>query len=351
MTSEPGTAPRRPTLDDVARRASVSTPTVSKVLNGHGDVAEATRSRVLEAVSELSYTRRPPRRLADRLVVEVMVDRLATPYGVAVLEAVVLAAEELDVDVQVSRFGRTGADGRRLSPRAWAARLRESGCAGAIVLTAALDPERAAALARAHIPAVAVDPLVRTTAGVPSVGSTSWAGGYAAAEHLLDLGHRDIAVVGGRPESRAAAARVHGVRAACAAAGVALDETLVAFVGFEHDAARATASAWFRDARRPTGIVTADDTQAMGVIEAARAAGLGVPEDLSVVGYDDTFLASWATPPLTTIRQPIAEIGRVALRTVLTLARGREPDATHVELATELVVRASTAPPRPGPPA
>lgn len=338
--------PSRVTLQQVAAHAGVSPATVSKVLNMHGDVSAATRARVREVVEELGYRPRTSHRPATSPVIEVKMDRFYPVHEAAILDSIVRTAEELDVDLQVSRIASQDATGRPLSARAWVKRLRRSGSAGLIVLAAELDSSQLAALARERIPVVAIDPMEGTFADAPSVTGTNWAGGYAAAEHLISLGHREIGVIGGRPESVAAVTRVHGARAACQAAGLALDEARVELAGFGHDAGVVTAQRWFSDGIGVTGIVTGNDTQAMGVIEVARQHGLRVPEDLSVVGYDDTYLASWSTPPLTTIRQPLAEIGRVALKNVLALVEGRAPDASHVELATELVVRGSTAPPR-----
>ena len=341
-------APRatRVTLRQVAANAGVSPATVSKVLNMHDDVSAATRARVRQAVETLGYRPRTSHRPEASPVIEVKMDRFYPVHEAAVLDSIVRTAEELDVDLQVSRIASQDASGRPLSARAWVRRMRRSGSAGLIVLAAELDASQVAALARERIPVVAIDPM-EGTSGTPSVTGTNWAGGYAAAEHLIALGHREIGVIGGRPESVAAVTRMHGARAACQAAGLTLQDERVELAGFGHDAGVAVAQRWFADGIGVTGIVTGNDTQAMGVIEVARQHGLRVPEDLSVVGYDDTYLASWSTPPLTTIRQPLAEIGRVALKNVLALAEGRAPDATHVELATELVVRGSTAPPKP----
>lgn len=348
MTSDVATAAvpgRRPTLGDIARRASVSTPTVSKVLNGHSDISPETRLRVQRVVDELGYIRRPARGPVAPTSIEVMVDQLVSPYANEILAGITLAAENLDVDVVVSRFTRTASGAGRLSPDAWARRLSQRGRAGAIVLTAELSREHLDGLGQEHLPVVVIDPLDHTGAEVPSVGSTNWAGGYAATEHLLQLGHRRIGALGGRRESVAAAARIHGFRAACASAGVAVDESLVEFVGFDFESGLSAAAKWLARPDRPTAIVAASDTQALGIAAAAGSIGLRIPHELSVVGYDDTAVAAWAAPALTTVRQPLQEMGRVALRNLLELAAGRALDAPHLEVATQLVVRDSTAPP------
>lgn len=342
----PSRARRRPTVGDVAAAAAVSTPTVSKVLNGHTDVSSETRQRVLDAVDELGYVRRTPRMAVVRRSIEVMADQLSTPYAMEVLRGITDCAESLDVDVVVSRFHRAAPDTGWLAPGDWARRLSATSRTGAIILTAQLSPEHVAGLSQEHLPVVVIDPLNLTNPDVPSVGSTNFTGGMSATEHLVGLGHQHIAAIGGKPDSIAATSRVHGFRAALASAGLPIDESLVEFTGYDYDSGFAVADRWFRRGARPTAIFAASDTQAMGVLEAARQHGLDVPGDLSVVGYDDTYLAGWSTPPLTAVRQPLWEMGRVALTTVLSLATGEEPVSRHIELATELVVRGSTAPPR-----
>lgn len=339
--SNPSTG-RRPTLGDVAERAAVSAPTVSKVLNGHTDVSVATRKRVQQVIDELGYVRRQARGAPGTSGVEVMVDRIVTPYAAEILGGVTHAAESVEADVVVGRFHRSGPDQTPLAPEAWARRLASRGRSGAIVLTAHLSPGYVRELHQEHLPVVVVDPLDLTNPEVPSVGSTNWAGAFAAAEHLLGLGHRRIGAIGGRQDSIAANARISGYRAALSAAGIAAGEEQVEFAGFDFDSGQDVARRWLDGPERPTAIVAASDTQALGVLSAAAQQGLRVPEDLSVVGYDDTHVARWSIPALTTVRQPLHEMGRVALRMVLDLAQGIPINARHIELATELIVRNST---------
>lgn len=334
---------RRPTLTAVAERAGVSIATASKVLNRH-DVAPATRERVEAAVAELGYRSPGARRVAVRRTVEFLVDKLDSPYAMEVLRGVTLAAEEADVDVTVSRLRRGGGD-RPESATTWTRRLVSARRTGAIVVTGQVTGTTYASIARARLPVVVVDPLHLTTPELVSVGSTNWTGGRTATEHLLDLGHTRIAMIGGPEVSISAVARVDGYRSACQRAGVPVDPALVRHVAFDHDAARQAADTLLRLPDPPTAVVASSDAQALGVLEAARVLGVVVPRDLSVVGYDDTYVAAWTNPPLTSVHQPLHDIGRVALRTVVAMAEGRVPDAHHIELATSLVVRCSTAPP------
>lgn len=337
---------RRPTLSDVAHHAQVSVPTVSKVINDQPDVSEETRQRVHRAVEELGYVRRPSKSGATGLSIEVMVDEIVTPYAAEILGGVTSAGEAVDADIVVGRFHRSGPDRTSLTPDAWARRLVSRGRTGAIVLTAHLGPSYVNELTQEHLPVVVVDPLDLTNAEVPSVGSTNWAGGVAATEHLLALGHRRIGALSGPRESIAARARLSGYRSALGAAGLTREQAQVQFAGFDFESGREVAHRWLSGVDRPTAIVAASDTQAMGVIAAAARLGLRVPDDLSVVGYDDTHVAGWTIPELTTVRQPLQEMGRVALQMVLDLSQGRSLVSQHIELATELVVRRSTSHPR-----
>jgi LacI family transcriptional regulator len=342
MTKKTGTA--RPNLSAVAAHAGVSTATASKVVNGRPDVAEDTRERVEAAITELGY--RGPARSTTAHTVELMVDVLNTTYATQILRGVVLAAEELGIDVVVGRVRRRSPRGVMESSAAWAQRLAAAERIGAVVLTSGLGPDVYGSLARARVPVVVIDPLDFGQAGVVSVGSTNWLGGRSAAEHLVGLGHQHIAVIAGPTESISAVARLDGFLSLCRQKGVQVDPDLVRTIRFDHDQAVQVAEEWFRRPDPPTAIFAGSDAQAMGVLEAARRTGLRVPEDVSLVAYDDTPLASWANPPLTAVRQPLEEIGRRALLTVQQLHAGHAVDSHHIEIATTLVVRDSTAEPR-----
>ncbi|MEU4361177.1 LacI family DNA-binding transcriptional regulator [Promicromonospora sp. NPDC023987] len=339
-----GTRTARPNLSAVAAHAGVSTATASKVVNGRPDVAEGTRERVETAITELGY--RGPSRVSAARAVELMVDIVDTTYATQILRGVVLSAEELGIDVVVGRVRRTSPRGVLESSAAWAQRLAAAERIGAIVLTSGLGPDVHGTLARARVPIVVIDPLDFAQAGVVSVGSTNWLGGRSAAEHLVGLGHQHIGVIAGPAESISAVARLDGFLSCCRQRGVEVEPDLVRPIRFDHDQAVQVAQEWFRRPDPPTAIFAGSDAQAMGVLEAARRTGLLVPEDVSLVAYDDTPIASWANPPLTAVRQPLEEIGRRALLTVQQLHAGDPVDSHHIEIATTLVVRDSTAPPR-----
>jgi LacI family transcriptional regulator len=198
------------------------------------------------------------------------------------------------------------------------------------------------ALARARLPLVVIDPLSLPRREVTSVGTTNFSGGLAATEHLLSLGHSRIAYLGADAGTYNQA-RMHGYRAALETAGVSVPSEYIRLGSWHYEAGVTGGAVLLSVDPRPTAVFAATDESAAGVVEAARLKGLRVPQDLSVVGFDDTPIARLLAPPLTTVRQPLREMGQVALRTALRLAAGEQLDSHHVELATELVVRSSTA--------
>jgi LacI family transcriptional regulator len=227
----------------------------------------------------------------------------------------------------------------------WARDLVSAGRRAIIAVTSVYTTAHLNELARSGLPLVVLDPLHLPDSRVHSVGSTNFAGGLAATQHLLSLGHRRVAYIGGPAMAVCNQARMHGYRAAMEAEGAQVPDAYVRPGEFTYGTGLLGATALLGLQEPPTAIFAGNDEIAIGVIEAARTRGLRVPEDLSVVGFDDTSLAEMASPPLTTVRQPLREMGGAALRTALRLANGEKVESHHIELATELVVRASTAPP------
>jgi LacI family transcriptional regulator len=188
-------------------------------------------------------------------------------------------------------------------------------------------------------------PRVRIDDRVPTVSAAHSAGAVQATRHLLDLGHRRVAAITGPPGWLATEERLRGYHAALAAGGALPDPDLVVASNFDVRGGREAADSLLDRADRPTAIFAFNDPLAIGALHAALARGLRVPEDLSIVGFDDTTEAELVTPGLTTVRQPLAEMGRMAV-SLLTRMLGDQPlEALHVELATKLVVRGSTGPP------
>jgi LacI family transcriptional regulator len=342
MASQPAAekaGTRAVTLAVIAKAAGVSLPTVSKVIRGRPDVAPETRQAIERLLAEYGYVPRATRRRAPkRRTLDLAFDALGSAYGLELINGVVTAAAEAGVDVVV---GLTPDEPRGIQ---WAQRLTDAGRMGVISVTSSITAEQVTHFRRAGIPLVVIDPD-DVPEGVPSIGATNWLGGLTATEHLLELGHRRVATITGRPTALCARARLHGYRAALEEAKIPPDPKLVRQGDFGFDLARREALELLALPDRPTAIFAANDYQAFGVVEAARICGLRVPEDLSVVGFDDVAISRWAAPPLTTIHQPLVKMGRVACQTLLAMAAGERPESDRIELATHLVVRDSTAPP------
>ncbi|MFD5538059.1 LacI family DNA-binding transcriptional regulator [Streptomyces sp. NPDC127079] len=332
----------RTTLTGIAEAAGVSVATVSKVVNGHSDVAPQTRARIERLLVKHAYVARGPRGAQSPVrTVDLTFDQLANPDNLVIIQGVTEAAAEAGVDVAISTApdDPVGA--------AWTRKITNAGREGVILVTSELTPQQRAQFARADIPLVLIDLTNVPDESVPSIGATNFYGGMSAAHHLLKLGHRRIAMIEGRHDAVSNTARLHGYQAALAGAGITADPRLIKPGASRFQTAYQTATGLFAQEDPPTAVLAATDLAAFGVIETARMHGLRVPGDVSVVGFDDTPAADTCAPPLTTVRQPFGEIGRAALRTLLRLA-AREPlDSHRVELATQLVVRASTAPPSP----
>jgi LacI family xylobiose transport system transcriptional regulator len=235
----------------------------------------------------------------------------------------------------------------RLTPgRTWADQVVARRPHGVILVLSGLDEGQRALLTSRNIPYVVMDPAGDPGADEPSIGATNWQGGLAATRHLVELGHRRIGAISGPSRMMCSRARVDGYRAALETAGVPFDPHLIKTGDFHHEAGYRLGLELLRRPDRPTAIFAGNDLQAVGIYEAARELGLRIPEDLSVVGFDDVPVARWVGPPLTTVRQPLMEMGEAAARMVLGLGREEQPSAgTRVELATSLVERSSTAPP------
>jgi len=330
-------APTRPTLEAIARDASVSLSTVSKVLNGRPGVSAATRRRVEELLHDTGYARRGVD--AERgETVELVLENLASEWSVEVIRGVERVSRENGLAMTLSTIGDHHAVGDELITGV----LRRKPVA--IVLQFSnLTADHRRQLRTRNIPFVVVDPAGDPPPDVPAIGATNWAGGVAATRHLLALGHTRIAAIGGPPDLLCSRARLAGYESALQEAGLRVParsgEGGFARADGEREGRRLLGAA-----DRPTGIVCANDMQALGVYDAAFALGLDVPRDVSVVGFDDAPSASWARPPLTTVRQPLQEMAEEATRLALRLRAG-EGGNTRLELATALVERGSTAPP------
>lgn len=332
MTTAPDA---RATLATIAAAAGVSLPTVSKVINGKADVAAGTRARVQQLLAEHNYLPVGSRRPGNDLLVDLVFTALDSPWAVEILRGVTDSG--LEIVVSAMAGGPKGS---------WVQRLVQSGRRGAILVSSAMTSAERRIIERARLPLVVIDPVDMPGPEVPSVGATNWAGGLAATQHLLALGHTRIAMIGGPPSYLCSRARIDGYRAALEQVGIACDPALIRHGDFHHEGGYRETQVLLGLPDRPTAVFAGSDEHALGAIEAARVAGLAVPDDLSVVGFDDLPVARWSSPPLTTIRQPLSDMGRAAGRMLRQLMDDQPLESQRVELATALISRASTAAPR-----
>lgn len=338
-SASPGGEPL--TIAQIADRAGVSIATVSKVVNGRDNVAPETRELVEDLIRRHGYRRRK-RPLKSNPLVEVVFHELRGLYPIEVVNGVTRAARRHRLGVVVSELG-----GRHAPGRGWVEDVLARRPLGVIAVFTELADEQRERLRTRGVPLVLVDPAEDPGPEAASVGASNWNGGLRATTHLLSLGHRRIAAITGPPRLLSARARLDGYRAAMDLAGAPVDPALVRVSDYRVESARRHAVELLRLSDPPTAIIAGDDGGALGVYQAAAAARLRIPEDLSVVGYDDLPMASWSIPPLTTVRQPLLEMAAAATDMVIALAREEPLPRRRVELATELLVRDSTAPPAP----
>lgn len=325
-------------MSDVALAAGVSVATVSKVVNGRYGVSASTLARVQEVIAEMGYeTSLGARSLRSHRtnVLGILVAEFE-PFSTELLKGASAAVAATGYELLAYSGGGGTADVGW--ERRYLSRLSGTLVDGAIIVTpTVLDADPG-------VPVVAVDPHTGPS-GLPTVDSDNTAGAFMATEHLLGLGHRRIAFLGGRPDLESARLREQGFRQAMARAGVPVDEHLVAVGGYRPDSAAGPARALLTADEPPTAVFAANDLSAIAVVDVARELGLRVPADLSVIGFDNVPESALACPPLTTISQPLQEMGAQALHLLVDLVAGRDTP-THLRLPTELVVRSSCAPPR-----
>jgi LacI family xylobiose transport system transcriptional regulator len=327
----------RATLALIGRDASVSMSTVSKVLNGRTGVSVETRARVEELLHSHGYNRRGTDRQHDTLI-ELVFEKIDTLWSFELIRGVERVAKQNGMSVSLTTSGD------RHSPAPdWIDGVMQRRPVGVILVFSDLSSDHKRQLRTRNIPFVVADPAGDPAPDVPSIGSANWSGGLMAARHLLERGHRRIGMITGPEDMMCARARLSGYRSALEEEGIPVDPSLIRVGDFEMEAGLEHGMNLLDRRERPTAIFAGSDLQALGVYEAARALGLVIPNDLSVVGYDDLQFARWVGPPLTTVRQPLVEMGEAATRLVLRLRNAEPADNLRLDLATSLVVRGSTS--------
>jgi len=335
--------PGRATIREIARAAGVSIATVSRVINGRPDVSAGTRETVLRVVREHGFSsNRSARALSGGRtgLVGVTLPIVEAAYFSFILSGAAEALYEQDMRMVLCPTLHQHEREVTLLDR-----LMHGTTDGAILTLPEESNAELKALQQTGYSFVVVDPRVQLDEGLPAVSAAHASGARAVMEHLLSLGHRRIGAITGPPAWMATTERLIGYRAALAASGVLPDTELVHETDFSIESGEAAAAALLDLPEPPTAIFAFNDNIAIGVLRAARARGIRVPADLSVAGFDDSEQAAIVTPALTTVRQPLAEMGRMAVSLLLRLLEHQRVEATSVELATRLVVRDSTAPP------
>lgn len=334
-------ADARSTLALVAQAAGVSASTASRALRGLGEMSPATRARVLRAADRLGYPaagrRRGRPRRAGSLTIDLVLGSFHNPYTEEVTAGARTAATALGYDLVLTAERDDPDDD-------WPVRVRARASAGVILGVIVPTSAQLAVMRAAGIPLVLLDPPAEGPLQLPSVRTTDRAGGAAAARHLVERGARRFIVIGGAPSYRYGRARVDGFTTALAdaRAGAPLVRADARWGAADARRACARALAELGPGDGPIGLFACSDEMAAGAYRAIAAAGLSVPGDVLVVGFDDVRGSRWLHPPLTTVRQPIREMAAAAVHALVATVAGTPPDGTPVELPTELIARGST---------
>jgi LacI family transcriptional regulator len=335
---------QRTTIREIAAIAGVSIATVSRVVNGSGYVSEKTRRAVEGVIRDHGYTaNRSARGLASGRsgLVGVTVPRIHPSYFSLIVAGIADALYEHDMRIVLCPTLHQ--HDREVS---LLERLVHGTIDGGVLVLPEESTGELRTLMTHGFRFVVVDPRTRIEGPVPTVSAANSSGADQAIRHLLDLGHRRIAAITGPHGWMATVERTRGYHAALAAAGVPVDPKLVIESNFDVDGGRDSAEILLQLAEPPTAIFAYNDQLAIGAMQTAFARNLRVPEDLSIVGFDDTAEAEMVTPTLTTLRQPLAEMGRMGVSLLTRLLDNRQLEALHVELETQLIVRGSTGPPQ-----
>lgn len=326
---------RTVTIQDVAKTAGVSVSTVSRVLNGKADVASETQERILSVIDDLGYTTnlaaRSMRSRKKNLVGLIMPD-IEYPFAIEVMKGVNRAIAESEFDLLVYTTGDVRKSGRAFHEKKYVSLLTNSISDG-ILLVAPVAGEF-----NIDAPIVSIDPLA-SNPNYPAVHATNYQGAMDAVEYLLGLGHRRIGYISGRAELESSNRRLQGYRDALEKAAIPIDEQLIA----PGDYTTATGVSGAREllalVNPPSAIFASNDQMAMGVYQVAEEMGLRIPEDLSVVGFDNITESKYMG--LTTVDQFISEMGYVATQILIKIINGFPIEDQTYRMQTRLVVRNS----------
>lgn len=331
------------TIRDVAARAGVSTTTVSHVINRTRKVDPATAARVEAAIDALGYR---PNALARSMrrgrthTVGIIIPDIANPF----FGDLARSLEDHMFEAGYSAI-ICNSDGDGHKEVRYLDVLLSKKVDGLLLIAATQPSERLRQLVDSGPPTIVVDRELGELP-LPQVLVDNRRGGELAGRHLLELGHRRIGVIAGPGGLGTTARRLEGFRDATDAAGVEIDEGLIARGDFRAASGRAAMDRWLQRGTLPSAVFAENDVMAIGALSAAHSAGLDVPRDLSVVGFDGIAFGADVTPPLTTVAQPTEDVAATAVSMLFERLAGLDTDARRVELPVTLQVRGSCAPPR-----
>ena len=331
---------KRGTIASIASLAGVSIPTVSRVLHNHPDVAPETRQRIEQVIEESGFIRNRVKqglRKKSSGIVDMLVPDLNNLYSIEIVRGIEEVLSRTNLRLAFSATHDT-----LLFEQRWLTKILNGGATDGVILVLSYGQQQSFDTLYKHkIPFVVIDQRGELGPHIPSVAATNWLGGRTAVEHLISLGHRRIAVITGPPSIRCSQDRLAGYRAALDDAGIPIDPALIRSGAFVQETGYDQACSLLELPEPPTAIFTGNDMQAMGVYSAFHARGLHIPRDISIIGFDDVPIASVLSPALTTVHQPLVEMGRVGTTMLLHLIAGEPLDSTRVELTTTLCIRDS----------
>ncbi len=326
---------RTVTIQDVAKTAGVSVSTVSRVLNGKVDVASETQDRIRSVIDDMGYTTnlaaRSMRSFKKNMVGLIMPD-IAYPFAIEVMKGVNRAIAESEFDLLVYTTGDVRKSGRASHEQKYVSLLSNSITDGVIIVapvTGAFSTDA---------PIVSIDPLM-SDPNYPSVHATNYQGATDAMNYLLGLGHTRIGFISGRAELESSNRRLKGYRDAIEKAGLSIDEKLIASGDYTTETGAKCAHELLSREDPPSAIFASNDQAAMGIFQVAQEMGIRIPEDLSVIGFDNIMESKYMR--LTTVDQFISEMGFVATQMLIKLINGEPLDSQTYKMQTQLVIRNS----------
>lgn len=331
-------AKRTVTIQDVAQAAGVSVSTVSRVLNDKDDVAQTTYERVQTVIADLGYASSlaaKSMRSRQTNVIGLIMPDLEESFPLEVMKGVNQAITEYNYDLIVYTNGDISRNSTADKERQYVSLLNNNLTDGVIIVTPA------ATTFATSSPVVAVDPN-NETPDCPAVIATNRDGALSAMNHLLQLGHRRIGYIGGRPDLQSAIRRQQGYCDGLSQAGIPVDPALMLVGDFTMESGYRCGQRLLSLAERPTAVFAANDQTAFGIAKAAQEIGLSIPDDLSLVGFDDIPEATYYLPGgLTTIDQSIRQMGLVATEMLVKLIRGESLETMTTKIPTRLIIRGS----------